>query len=47
MMMSQSVKAVVIVMETDHKQVNHLIPREFWADKGNYKKILWMVGGTK
>lgn len=41
-MMSQSTKAVVIVMETDHKQVNCLTHSEFRADK-----VLWMVGGEK
>lgn len=38
MMMSQSAKTVVIVMQTDHEQVNDLIHNEFGAYKDSFKK---------
>lgn len=38
MMMSQSVKTVVIVMQIDHEQVNDLSHSEFGAFKDYHKK---------
>lgn len=45
-MMSQSAKTVVIVMQTDHEQVNDLIHSEFGAYKDYFLKVIW-VGREK